>query len=360
MIEERDPELLIPEVGAVTGRILEKSERLSRELERSAPAVNPRVDDLLREIGQMVREASRFLIRIPQLPLPAGRLPTDESLTGLALRANDLQRQLNRWGHVEALVRRQNPVRSTPLYPRRPVGDEHEFTQIQASDDLHRSLHDLICTADQGEAAMKHGCHADIPLRNSEFFQHVQAARRVLLAKNGDRPSRFLDVGCGVGIKVLGAARFFNEAVGLEYDASYLPLAHTVVAQSERGNARVVQGDGLQYEDYDTFDVVYFYRPMKNEELLLELEAVIAERVRPETILIAPYNTFANRHLRLQAARVAGGLYLAKSSQDRAGAIREAAEMIGNAPLFFEQFQLPIWEPILKSSRRRGFRLPQS
>jgi SAM-dependent methyltransferase len=262
---------------------------------------------------------------------------------------------ITNWPRVEKLVRLQVPAKRHKLY-RRPIHTEAAtVSQLLISDQIFENLHDILSQHSQDDSAAEHGCFADIALPQSVFIEHIHAAHRVLLAKRLKHPSRFLDVGCGGGLKVLSAACFFGSADGLEYDAGYVATARHLFEKSRSGGCHVIHADGLTYENYDDYDVIYFYRPMRQEDLLRQLEEQIVQTARPGTLIIAPYKMFDFRYKELGCARISGRLYMTQTRQSDADALRKNAEMTGVSVIRQVQSAASIWDPILKASMAKGF-----
>lgn len=216
-----------------------------------------------------------------------------------------------------------------PLYP--PALSRHDLygTQLLMLDQTLLALHRLINPAGQSPQAAELGCFPDIALRASSFVSHAHAAYRVALAQGKSTGLRFLDVGCGGGMKVLSAADFFGTAEGLDYDPAYVSAANTLFAAVGTGRCRAYEANGLTFTGYDAYDVIYFYRPMKEHAGLAALEEQIVRHARPGTILIAPYSSFAQRAADLDFAPIEGEVYVAGMAADAAKALCRAARFIG-------------------------------
>jgi len=89
-----------------------------------------------------------------------------------------------------------------------------------------------------------------------------------------DRTKKFLDIGCGPGTKVMLANVLFD-AHGIEIKQSSVRMANRL------GLKNVSQGDALKYDNYGDFDLLYFYRPFKNDPLQHALEERIFEQMKP-------------------------------------------------------------------------------
>ena len=255
------------------------------------------------------------------------------------------------WPRIEALVRAQIPPKRRRLYVTPgPVA----AAQHLATDRLLDTLRGVLNTADQAEDARDKGCFADIAFPHTGFTAHVHAAHRVALAQSLRHPPRFLDVGCGGGLKLLAARVWFQTADGLEYDPGYAEAARGLIDRSGTGGCRVIEADGLSWTGYDGYDVIYFYRPMRDNDLLRALETQILAHARPGALIIAPYKMFAYRFAELGCAALADGLYVKGLAPRAATALRRRAELIGPVPSVAPPRAPSIWDPILEASRRNG------
>lgn len=210
---------------------------------------------------------------------------------------------------------------------------------------------------DQDSGAAQKGYFPDIHLPMSDFLAHIHAAHRVLCAMDRPRPWRFLDVGCGGGVKVLAAAGCFPQVAGLEYDPGYAGAADRLMAAGQC-SAMIHQGDGLTWDGYGDFDVLYFYMPIRNDAGLIRLEERIAGTATPGTVLVAPYQSILSRHRGLGCAHICGSIYVAGMDQDEADALHAAACRIGpdlTAICPAVPDRLGVWAAMIAACRRLGF-----
>lgn len=262
---------------------------------------------------------------------------------------------MSQWPEIEALIRRQIPPIRKKLFEE--PAPENDILKVQnlAYDSLLDQVHKALNPIAQNEEAKEKGCFADISLPHSTFLAHIHAARRIVLASNLNRPARFLDVGCGGGLKVLSAAAFFDRADGLEFDPGYVEAARDLFEKSRADRCDVIHTDALSYPHYDVYDVVYFYRPMRHIENLRKLEDWIIQSVRPRTIIIAPYKIFDHRFEELDCARVDRQVYITQTSQSDADDLRREAELMGSYNMVPAPTAPSIWDPILKASNAKGY-----
>lgn len=245
----------------------------------------------------------------------------------LRLRAQALA-WTTRIGPVAACLLRQADAEAIPLYPPPlPKGDLY-LSAIELLAGAVLALDKRLNPASQDPAMAARGSYADIRLSPAAFVAHLHAAYRVLRAGRRVKPVRFLDVGCGGGVKVLMARAFFERCEGIELDPGYAEAARRLLAGLAPA-ARVHETDALTFEGYGDYEVVYFYKPIREPEPLRDLERRIAAQARPGTVLIAPYPDFRARAAALDCGHVEGSLFLAGTSEDAARALREAALHVG-------------------------------
>lgn len=316
------------------------------------------------QIDQFVRDYSTFITRFTATRAAhENQAASHEDVVNIRRewgaisgRINMFRNEVNLWTLMKPLVQTQVAARRKriPLYEK--TRSSTSLMQHAASDDVFNWVHRVLNQEAQTEDAIESGCFPDIALPNSEFHQHLHAAYRVLLAQGGEPPVRFLDVGCGGGLKVLSALRYFQDAHGLDYQQSYVDQAQAMLAASGVPNAKAFQADALTFDGYEAYDVIYFYRPVQDHEKLIEMEQRIVAKARPGTILIAPYVGFGERYLDLGCGRIAGHVYLSQSSQSNADKWRRKAEKTGVAVVHVDEERVTnVWTPLLSKSRRCGY-----
>ena len=241
----------------------------------------------------------------------------------------ELGERLQLWSQVIRAIREQIDPRPTPLYPRLFDLDTVWVERQRVMDATLLTLHRLANPAEQTPEAREYGCFADIPMIPSIFASHAHAAARVAIAQARPRPLRFIDVGCGGGMKVLMAAQYFEIADGLEYDPAYAAAAERLFQHVGGRTCRAISGDGLTFDAYGDYDVIYFYRPMQDEAALRRLEERIVGDARPGTILIAPYSQFRTSAETLDCVQIEDAVHVVGLTEDEAAALRHEAELTG-------------------------------
>lgn len=133
-----------------------------------------------------------------------------------------------------------------------------------------------------------------IPYNTDDFVKLLTTAYGVYLGGPGrprSRSPRFLDVGCGIGTKVLVAEQVLHlvDVFGLEKHPPYCEVARKMV-----GPGRIIQADGITYKEYKRFDIVYFYRPLHDPDGQAALENAIVQQLAPNAVICSPLHTTLN------------------------------------------------------------------
>ena len=114
------------------------------------------------------------------------------------------------------------------------------------------------------------------------------------------------------------------------------------------------------FDDYGNYDVIYFHRPISDEEKLAELETRIVDQVKPGTILIAPYPLTMETDLADRLQRIWGKIYLPGLTAYEAAALRERAMDVGPDHPLNDAFEAEIqgfFAPAIAALRRNGYGL---
>ena len=223
--------------------------------------------------------------------------------------------------HLQTVLR-QRPL---PLFPPSPprYGPAAQTLALHAR--LWGRMHTHLSPYPPDLYSDTPGHHGDLPYPSSDFLRYAMAARRICLAMDKHAPS-FLDVGCGIGLKVLQAAELFTRADGLEYEASHAAVGQTMLQRAGRPEARIFHADALCFTEYAAYDVLYAYKPMYGEALE-QMEARLIGQARPGTLLIAPYAEFGPRFEAYGCARIEGFLYIIRPPKTLPAILKRAAKV---------------------------------
>lgn len=130
------------------------------------------------------------------------------------------------------------------------------------------------------------GRYPFIAFSTTQFISQLSIANKIRtdVYKSTYRGS-FLDVGCGIGTKLLIAAEIMDP-FGVEINKKYIIVARRLV-----GKNKVTLADALTYDGYRNHDVLYFYRPMSDYPKQRDLETKIAKDAKPGAIILANMST---------------------------------------------------------------------
>ncbi|MEM6973777.1 MAG: class I SAM-dependent methyltransferase [Pseudomonadota bacterium] len=340
---------------------------LSTEILKFEPRNTAGIRLLILKLDEQVRQFHRDFAGLTKAQMKARADGRDEDQDGpgrdspewasLMARVNLTRVAVNSWHDIRPVIEAQaEPYRSALFYEAPEQGDI-VGAQMAELGRLITQLNPVLNPAEQNDTAHSQGAFSDVPLPHQEFLANLHAAYRLRLAQDQEGPSYFIDIGCGGGIKVFQAARFFERAFGIDLDPGYITAAERIFEATERDNARVLQHDALTFPSYDEFHILYFYRPIRHRELLFQLEQKIAADARHGAILIAPYEYFIPVAEDLGCVRVGESVYIKGYSKEDAAALVARAELTGpmiNPPL---PPLMHLWEPLLRASCRRGFGL---
>lgn len=118
------------------------------------------------------------------------------------------------------------------------------------------------------------GTYGYIPLPNKEFLPSLTAAYEYL-----GPSARFIDVGCGVGTKVIRASRLGWDAYGIEINPRFVRLA-------QRFGAAAIEADARTWNGYADFDCVFMFHLLTDVDQERELEYKVMEAMKPGALLI--------------------------------------------------------------------------
>lgn len=91
--------------------------------------------------------------------------------------------------------------------------------------------------------------------------------------------TRFLDVGCGPGTRMLLARDIFGlEVRGFDRVPEY-------VGAAQKLGLEVTQEDALEYKGYGYFDLIWMNRPIRDHELQGRLEAKVWDEMSPGAVI---------------------------------------------------------------------------
>jgi SAM-dependent methyltransferase len=154
----------------------------------------------------------------------------------------------------------------------------HRLEQLRhrlenATDNAIRGLESLVlpdCSSD-GLTFPWHACPVGIFVPALETAIHAVEDR--------GEPLHFLDVGCGIGTKMLLAGGLLLQTFGIEKRPEYAQIA-------ARLGLKVQVADAMEWDHYSAFDIVYTYRLFLGAEDQMRFEDRLFRLVAPGAVLI--------------------------------------------------------------------------
>jgi len=144
---------------------------------------------------------------------------------------------------------------------------------------MNVALHNIECSHlhSDPDAPDEENRHRWVPFPCGSF---VDACIEAFYLTGGVvKSKKFLDIGCGIGTKVMLADVFFD-AHGLELKEEYLSVAKII------GCRNVWQADAMEYEGYGDYDILYFYCPFRDDALESNFEKHVYRHMKPGTVLL--------------------------------------------------------------------------
>lgn len=114
-----------------------------------------------------------------------------------------------------------------------------------------------------------------VPFPTGAFVDMLLEAFSVLGKGLG---AKFLDVGSGIGTKLMLASVLFD-AHGIELDEDYIRRSVAL------GCKNVSCDDALDFARYGEYDLIYFYRPFRSDQMQRVFESKVAKDMRPGALL---------------------------------------------------------------------------
>ena len=310
----REPDLLRQRTEVAEHRAATLAQALTADLLRPTPARGA-TGDLLANLTAARDDLGRLVMQMRQVTGPPtlherrpvrGQIATAQYL-------RDLRARLRLCDQALAAAAVCGAGHDWPLLPDPVPVLDLAAVQERLNADLLTAMTYALTPAPQTADAVDLGCFPDIPLHAARFMRNIHLAHRMLLARKHAGPARFIDIGCGGGLRVAQAAQIFAVADGLDYDAGYVAAAEHAFAAMCNPRCRAFLGDGMTFDGYAGYDVLYFFEPMYQPELLA-MEARMVGRSRPDVIVIAPGHHFEFRAAGLGLTRINDAVYVKDSA----------------------------------------------
>lgn len=129
-----------------------------------------------------------------------------------------------------------------------------------------------------------------IPLPMEQFATQMEVLEGLMGARNSDL--KFIDVGCGLGTKMVAANAILHcQVFGIEKDPKYVRIARQLLGgKGSRYQSKIpshaIRGDALKHS-YKPYDIIYFYCPMLCDKLQVKLEQRIIATAKKGAYILA-------------------------------------------------------------------------
>jgi len=101
---------------------------------------------------------------------------------------------------------------------------------------------------------------------------------------NKEIQPKFLDVGCGMGNVMIIANALGFKTYGIEFDHKIVQLVKKLHnPQIKKG---IIKDDITTYTNYSKYDIIYYYVPIKNGDIMQDCAKRIADQAKDNAIII--------------------------------------------------------------------------
>ena len=115
--------------------------------------------------------------------------------------------------------------------------------------------------------------------------------------KNNINPNiNFLECGSGnglIGLLINNIAiannNFLYRYTGLEYNKRLIYFSHIIGSHLDKGLVEFKLFDVMQFDDYNKYNLIYFYTPFKQPKLQLKFEKLVYDKCKSNTYIL--FNT---------------------------------------------------------------------
>ena len=168
---------------------------------------------------------------------------------------------------------------------------------INTYDRMERNIGEWLATEKHKETKWHH-----YPSPTMEFTRQLNNAVDYLSTNqpNLARRLKFIDIGCGIGTKVMLAGNHHligHQSFGLEINSTYVRFARRLAGAGRRGI--IFQGNCFKFKHYSDYDIIYWYAPFftgpsgECEQLNRQVDETIIRGAKPGAVLMAAGTCFA-------------------------------------------------------------------
>jgi hypothetical protein len=100
-------------------------------------------------------------------------------------------------------------------------------------------------------------------------------------------PQFLLEVGCGIGTKLVLAAKVFHlQAEGFDASLKYVQAASDLCEEYAVGLGQVWREDARYYQGWNSYDIIFLNRPLRDYQEQLKLEETVYDEMSMGSVLI--------------------------------------------------------------------------
>ncbi len=132
-----------------------------------------------------------------------------------------------------------------------------------------------------------------IPGNDREFIKAM-----LTIKKQSPKFNSFIDIGSGLGAKPFIMRQLFNDVdiTGIEYNKHTHRISKKIrqelhISNDAKKGVKFIKTNALIH-NYSKYDLIYFYRPMSENRMMVKLLSRILETASPNTLIIDPYLPF--------------------------------------------------------------------
>jgi len=121
-------------------------------------------------------------------------------------------------------------------------------------------------------------------IKNDEILRLIDKFRAIRKQLPEQKDYKFLDVGCGVGNIMKIAKNFFCTVNGIEIDKRNIDRAKMLFG--DYYVKKIFNINAFDFKDYNKYDVIYYYCPIKEHKIQRKLEKLIERKMKVGAYLI--------------------------------------------------------------------------
>jgi len=174
-----------------------------------------------------------------------------------------------------------------------PNYKERVFDSCQIINTLFNFIGKSVLSDDERDSWVDSGKWHFVPQDAERAFGVLSGIYNVLKEEGAfDFPTStptFIDAGCGIGNIVMIARCIGYRAYGIELNDKYVDMAEEILTSqiATYDHYNVKKGDILKEGDWGKYNVIYYFQPIKDQQLEIEFEKKVEEMAKPGAFIVA-------------------------------------------------------------------------